>query len=180
MLAVWLLKLVRALFRSRTVVVVFFSAVCILYAVAIFTAIIERAVSVLAMVMSLSVVLSARRFGAFVPRSTVTLEVAPDGSTSAFALAAGREVPARVSASQISGHESIAVTVDEPLLSPVLVAAVAGDVTPARLAEWQVTAPDSTGLERSVAHGQQMDVTGAVASLPTAEASGVTVRWAIV
>lgn len=160
--------------------VVFFSAVCILYAVAIFSAIIERAVSVLAMVMSLSVVLSARRFGAFVPRSTVTLEVAPDGSTSAFALAAGREVPARVSAPQISGHESIAVTVDEPLLSPVLVAAVAGDVTPARLAEWQVTAPDSTGLERSVAHGQQMDVTGAVASLPTAEASGVTVRWAIV
>lgn len=163
-----------------SLLVVFFSAVCILYAVAIFSAIIERAVSVLAMVMSLSCVLSARRAGAFTRRSTITLEVAPDGSTSAFALVAGREVEARVSTPHLEGQQSVSVTVDEALVSPVLVSAVAGDVTPARLADWQVTAPDAAGHRRSVIHGEQMDVTGAIAELPQPEVEGVTVRWAIV
>ncbi|MEY4175266.1 MAG: hypothetical protein RI900_2431, partial [Actinomycetota bacterium] len=160
--------------------VVFFMAVCVLYAVAIYEAILERAVSVLAMVMSISCVLSARRFGAFKKRSTITLEVQPDGAASAFALVAGREVDAHVSSTTLDGHESISVTVKEPLLSPVLVSAVSGDVTPARLADWQVTAPDATGVERSIAHGQQMDVTGAIAELPAENTPNVTVRWVIV
>ncbi len=159
---------------------VFFMGVCVLYAVAIFSAILERAVSVLAMVMSMSCMLSARRAGAFTRRSTVTLDVKPDGSASAFALVAGKEVPARVSSATLDGQQSISVRVDSPLISPVMVSAVSGDVTPARLADWQVTADDSVGVERSVAHGQQMDVTGAVVELPTEEATGVTVRWAVV
>jgi len=162
------------------VLVVFFMGVCVVYAVAIYSAILERAVSVLAMVMSMSCVLSSRRAGAFSRRSTVTLEVKPDGSTSAFALVAGREVPARISATSLQGEDSISVTVDEPLLSPVLVSAVSGDVTPARLADWQVTAADAAGVERSIVHGQQMDVTGAIAELPAPSTAGVTVRWAIV
>ncbi|MEY4339241.1 MAG: hypothetical protein RLZ14_1091, partial [Actinomycetota bacterium] len=74
--------------------VVFFMGVCVLYAVAIFSAILERVVSVLAMVMSLACVVSARRAGAFTPRSNIMLEVDRDGTTSAFALRAGTEVAA--------------------------------------------------------------------------------------
>ncbi|MEY4339685.1 MAG: hypothetical protein RLZ14_1535, partial [Actinomycetota bacterium] len=147
---------------------------------AIFSAILERVVSVLAMVMSLACVVSARRGGAFTPRSNITLEVDRDGTTSAFALRAGTEVAATVSSPTLDGPESIEVTVAEELVSPVLVSAVSGDVTPARLADWQVTAPDSIGLERSVAAGQQMDVSGAVVDLPGASAAGVTVRWAVI
>ena len=162
-----------------SVLVTFFLAVCVAYAVVIYHAALERVVASLSLLVCISVVVAARRFGAFKARTNITLEVGADGQLDAYALMGGDDVAVAAPAVLAADSRSLEISVDGPVLSPVLVRAVSGDVTPGRLGQWQVIAVGAEG-ERSVGSGLQMDVSGEVIELPTDDAERLKVRWAVV
>ncbi|MFZ9629348.1 MAG: hypothetical protein ACO3C1_08345, partial [Ilumatobacteraceae bacterium] len=160
-------------------IVTFFLVVCGSYALVIYRAPLERIVAGLSLAMCLGVVWWARRHGAFRDRSAVTLEVSRDGSLDGYALVGGRTRTVSTPPALSPTARSVEVVVDGPLVSPVVVRALSGDVVPARLANWQVVATVD-GQQRSIATGFQMDVSGEDVDLPPGVTGPITVRWATV
>jgi hypothetical protein len=161
-----------------SVMVTFFLAVCVAYALVIYRAALERVVATLSLLVSISVVVAARRFGAFTRRTNITLEVAAAGEIEAYALVGGNEVEVSSPQRLASDARSLEISIDAPLVSPVVVRAVSGDVAPGRLGQWQAIVVDKAG-ERSVAGGLQMDVSGELVELPAEHPEQVKVRWAV-
>jgi amino acid permease len=161
-----------------SLMVTFFLAVCVAYAVVIYRAALERVVATLSLLVCLSVVTAARRFGAFTRRTNITLEVAAAGEIEAYALVGGNEVEVSAPQRLASDARSLEISIDGPLVSPVTVRAISGDVAPGRLGQWQaiVVTGDS---ERSVASGMQMDVSGELIELSDEQPERVKVRWAV-
>ena len=176
-------RLPFARFRMPTWVVSalvsFFLGVCVAYAVVIYRAALERVVATLSLLLCISVVMAARRHGAFRRRTNVTIEFDANGVIDAYALSGGEERPVTAPQRIAEAARSLEITVTGSLESPVVVRAISGDVAPGRLANWQVIVASKSG-ERSVAAGMQMDVSGEVIELPQQAAEALKVRWAVV
>jgi hypothetical protein len=148
-----------------------FVAVGALYLLVIYRDPIDRAVALGALVAVVGATWSARGRGAFEGRSTVALDVAPDGAVRVAALEAGAEraVVAPPRLPERSGE--LVVDVPSGLRPPVLLVALSEDVVPARLGPWRATTADGHSLA-----GKQEDPAGEL--LDTGRGA-LAVRWSV-
>jgi hypothetical protein len=91
-------------------------------------------------------------------------------------LVAGEPRAATAPRAVVDSLQGIVVEVDDPVVSPVLVAARQGDGVPPTLETWQVSVVDVDGTERFLREGAVSDVTGELVEVPEVNA-GIRVRW---
>ena len=147
-----------------------------LYAVAVYQEVLPRAIAAIAFALSVMCMVAAQRFGAFRPRSTVAIELDPAGPIDTTVLVAGEPRAATAPRAVVDSLQGIVVEVDDPVVSPVLVAARQGDGVPPTLETWQVSVVDVDGTERFLREGAVSDVTGELVEVPEVNA-GIRVRW---
>jgi hypothetical protein len=147
-----------------------------LYAVAVYQEVLPRAIAAIAFALSVVCMVAAQRFGAFRPRSTVAIELDPAGPIDTTVLVAGEPRAATAPRAVVDSLQGIVVEVDDPVVSPVLVAARQGDGVPPTLETWQVSVVDVDGTERFLREGAVSDVTGELVEVPEVNA-GIRVRW---
>ena len=147
-----------------------------IYAIFIYRDVVPRVISALALALSLACMVSARKFGAFHPRSTMAVEFDPDGNLETTFLVAGTARPVSAPDRTADSMTSLVAEGRGPVVSPLLVAARQGDSVPAELETWQVTIVDRRGTERFVAEGTVSDVTGDLVEVPD-DVEEIRVRW---
>lgn len=148
------------------------------YAVAIYRDLLPRVIAAIALALSVACMFTARRFGAFRPRSTVAVELDDAGTVDTTVLVAGRPRAAVAPSTLVDSLASLVVEVDGPVVSPVLVAARQGEGVPPVLETWQVIVVDPSGTERFWREGAVSDVTGDLVTLPD-DTAGLRVRWTL-
>jgi amino acid permease len=141
-----------------------FMAICLLYAILLFRTIPERLVAAAALVLIVASVVSAKRNGAFQPRSTVLVELDAEGTCRVTALHGGVEQPLRAPSQVPDDATELRVEIPEGLPSPVLVLTIDGETLPARLGSFTVrSAPDVDPIELRVE-----DLAGTLVETPDA------------
>lgn len=148
------------------------------YAIFIYQDVVPRVIAAVALVLSVTCMIAARRFGAFRPRSTVAVDLDDAGRVDATVLVAGQPRSAVAPPALVDSLTSLVVEVDGPVVSPVLVAARQGDGVPPVLETWQVSVLDADGAERFWREGAVSDVTGDLVDLPD-DTAGLRVRWTL-
>lgn len=151
---------------------VFFTAVTVIYAVVIYDAWYKKAVAALAFAISSGSMIASRRARAFDRRSTVLVETDDGGRFTAVALDGGDPTDLRVEYENVDGRRCLVIDVPAGISSPLLLLALDGEAVPAALGEWTV----QVGATK-VASGHLEDSAGEIVEWPASTTGPLRCLW---